>query len=622
MNRNIHHLSFVAAAAVALVACSRELQEKPANEYDYGTLTAVLPTTRTGIDMSQNVVWNSGDEIMVYSAAFPLGLKYSTESDQEASGAFNPEGESVTGDKLYAVYPVAAANGGELSGESIDIDFGGLATQGYSSILDPTADITKVPMVAVSSGKKLVFSNLCGGMKFRIADWQDIGIMVKSIEIKANGGESLTGKGKVNLADGTYSLTGGENSVTLTFENGVSIGTGGHRDQAQSFIAFLPAGKYSKGFTFTVTDTDGKVYTKSADGEITLVPGVVTPLKALPLTVYYGKANCVRTATAGEVTIDITPYYSFSEDFTYTGTLAEGKNPAVKAKVLWQHTISSGSGDVVGTPAVSGNELKVPVKGTFGNALVAICDAADKVLWSYHIWVSESEDIPYRNDVAGEFRMMDRNLGAVSTTLKDQNSYGCFYQWGRKDPFPRPVPVARPTSAAKYKNPDVELTANANATEETGTVGYTLSHPDTRLLDAANWSKAGMPVNLWGNSEGNEKGGKGVKTIYDPCPEGYRVADPMCYSMGWKKDKAFCDANYGYNFVTDGGSAKSTFPTSGYLSTTANAIEFLEYRGAVWTNATVSGKGLRFYFNNADIKNWDGMPYTNGLPVRCVKETK
>lgn len=497
MNRNIHHLSFVAAAAAVLVSCSRELQEKPANEYGYGTLTAVLPATRTSIDMSQNVVWNSGDEIMVYSAACPLGLKYSTESDQETSGAFNPEGESVTGEKLYAVYPVAAANGAELSGESIDIDFGGLATQGYSSTLDPTADITKVPMVAASNGKKLVFSNLCGGMKFRIADWQDAGIMITSIEIKANGGESLTGKGKVNLSDGTYSLSGGQSSVTLTFENGVSIGTGGYRDQSQGFIAFLPAGKYSKGFTFTITDTDGMVYSKSADGEISIEPGVVSPLKSLLLTVYYGKANCVRTAAAGEVTLDITPYYSFTDDLTHTGIPAEGKNPAVKAKVIWQHTISSGGGEVVGTPAISGNELRVPVKGTFGNALVAICDAADKVLWSYHIWVSESEDIPYKNDVAGEYKMMDRNLGALSTKLKDQNSYGCFYQWGRKDPFPRPVPVTRPTAADKYKNPDVELTPNTAATEETGTIGYTLSHPDTRLLDASSWYKAGMPEGLW-----------------------------------------------------------------------------------------------------------------------------
>ena len=623
MNRNIH-ISLIALTALSLASCSRELKDNADEGKDnvVGTLTAVLPATKTGIDMSGNVVWHSGDAIMVYSASSPLGVRYTTESDQETSGAFNPDGESVTGEKLYAVYPASAADGATLSGESIDIDFSGLATQSYSGALDESAHISEIPMVAASSGKKLVFTNLCGGLKFRIADWQDIGIMVKSIEIKANGGETMTGKATVNLADGTFSLKDGSDAVTVSIDGGMSIGTAGHRDEAKDFIAFIPAGKYAKGFTFTVTDINGMTYTKSTEKEISVEPGVVTPLKSLLLTLYFGKANCIRTASAGDITFDITPYYSFAEDFTYSGTAITSANPAVKAKVLWQHTISTGSGDVVGTPTIAGNELKVPVKGTYGNALVAICDSGDKVLWSYHVWVSEAEDVAYKNDAAGEFTMMDRNLGAVSLKFKDQNSYGCFYQWGRKDPFPRPVPLDRPTAAAKYKNEDVELTQTAAASEETGTVGYAISHPDTRLLDAATWYKAGIPEGIWGNATGNGTEGKGVKTIYDPCPEGYRVADPMCYSMGWKKDKAFCDANYGYEFVTDGGSSKTMFFTSGYLSANANCVEFLEYRGGLWTNAPVSGKGLRFYYNNADVKNTDGMAYTIGLPVRCMKDNR
>lgn len=623
MNRYIH-IGIIAAAALSLASCAKESQEKTVDmQENGGVLTAVLPSTKTAIDMSGNVVWNSGDQIMVYSSGSPLGAKYSTESDQETSGAFNPEGESVTGDKLYAVYPASAANGAQLSGENIEMDFAGLAEQTYSGALDASANISKVPMAAVSSGKKLMFSNLCGGLKFRIADWQDMGIMVKSIEVKANGGELLTGKATVNLADMTYTLKDGGSAVNVNIDGGISIGTAGHRDESKDFIIFIPAGKYSKGFTFTITDNDGMVYTKSTTQEITVAAGVVTPLKSLLLTLYFGKANCIRTAAAGDITFDITPYYSFSEDFSYSGTAVSSANPAAKAKVLWQYAISTGSGDVIGTPTISGNELKVPVKGTFGNALVAICNSADKVLWSYHVWVSEAADINWTNATAGDFVMMDRNLGAVALKFKDQNSYGYFYQWGRKDPFPRPVPLDRPTSASKYKNPDVELTKTAAATEETGTVGYAIANPDTRLLDAATWMKAGtMPEGIWGNPTGNNESGKGVKTIYDPCPEGYRVADPMCFSMGWKKDKASCDANYGYEFVTDGGSSKTMFFTSGYLSTNANCVEFLEYRGGLWTNAPVSGKGLRFYYNNADVKNSDGMAYTTGLPVRCMKETK
>ena len=265
MNRYIH-IGIIAAAALSLASCDKESQEKTVDMQEKGgALTAVLPSTRTAIDMSGNVVWNSGDQIMVYSSARPLGAKYSTESDQETSGAFNPEGESVTGDKLYAVYPASAANGAQLSGENIEINFAGLAEQTYSGALDASANISKVPMAAVSSGKKLMFSNLCGGLKFRIADWQDMGIMVKSIEVKANGGELLTGKATVNLADMTYTLKDGGSAVNVNIDRGISIGTASHRDESKDFIIFIPAGKYSKGFTFTITD---KVYDRAMPIEL------------------------------------------------------------------------------------------------------------------------------------------------------------------------------------------------------------------------------------------------------------------------------------------------------------------------------------------------------------------
>ena len=57
--------------------------------------------------------------------------------------------------------------------------------------------------------------------------------------------------------------------------------------------------------------------------------------------------------------------------------------------------------------------------------------------------------------------MMDRNLGATSVTPKDQNAYGVWYQWGRKDPFPRPLDIVR-SSATTVDNK--ELTANASRT--------------------------------------------------------------------------------------------------------------------------------------------------------------
>ena len=105
--------------------------------------------------------------------------------------------------------------------------------------------------------------------------------------------------------------------------------------------------------------------------------------------------------------------------------------------------------------------------------------------------------------------MMDRNLGATSVTPKDQNAYGVWYQWGRKDPFPRPLDIVR-SSATTVDNK--ELTANATTSAEVGTVSYTISNPDIRIFSANDWHNEWRNNGLWGNSDGLTKN---VKTVYD-----------------------------------------------------------------------------------------------------------
>ncbi|MGM9764982.1 MAG: hypothetical protein ACI3ZO_01365 [Candidatus Cryptobacteroides sp.] len=621
--KSINIMSLALLCAIA-AGCAKD-NAAPENSVGHstGSITGIIPSTRTSLDMSMDVVWNSGDRIMLFSPECPGGQAYVTESSQTKEGAFNSEGESTPGTKRYAVYPASAVEGATLSGETVKVDFSAAAVQGFAGALDANADISILPMTACSGNDKFAFKNLFGGIKLQMVDYQDLGIMVKKVEITSLDGLQIAGKADVNLVDGTFTLAadGGASSIVLDLGAGVSIASGGSFESVADFIAFIPAGTYSKGFRFTITDTEGRIYKKEMASAITVEPGFVTPLKAVPLSLYYGKANCCQTAVSGTVDIDITPYYTFSPDFIYENIKVEGNTSLAKsAKVIWQHPVSGESGDVVGTPSIKDNLLQVPVKGLKGNALVGICDASGNVLWSYHIWVSEINDLKYTNETAGDFTMMDRALGAVSVTLKDQNSYGYFYQWGRKDPFPRPVPLTRPTSDDKYKNADVELTANTASTAETGTIGYAVSHPDTRILDAKSWYFGGTPAGLWGNSKGTYEGGKGVKTIYDPCPEGYRVADPMCYSMGWQFDKDYCNANYGYNFIVDGGSVTSAYPTNGFLSANGNAVEYLEYRGYLWTNAFGDTGGVRFYYNNASIKNTDQNVPSIGMAVRCIKE--
>lgn len=71
-----------------------------------------------------------------------------------------------------------------------------------------------------------------------------------------------------------------------------------------------------------------------------------------------------------------------------------------------------------------------------GNALIAVRDADGRILWSWHIWVTDydpSSQAPKLNGLS----WMTRNLDALSDDYDETGSAkGFVYQWGRKDPFP------------------------------------------------------------------------------------------------------------------------------------------------------------------------------------------
>ena len=90
-------------------------------------------------------------------------------------------------------------------------------------------------------------------------------------------------------------------------------------------------------------------------------------------------------------------------------------------------------------------------------------------LWSWHIWTTAAFDrngikvqtyetrprnglAPYANITKREFKMMDRNLGAASgkaTKVAEEaiKTYGVYFQFGRKDPFPAAGVMTRTNDA-------------------------------------------------------------------------------------------------------------------------------------------------------------------------------
>lgn len=193
---------------------------------------------------------------------------------------------------------------------------------------------------------------------------------------------------------------------------------------------------------------------------------------------------------------------------------------------------------------------------TEGNALVAAVDASGRILWSWHLWITEydpSNDYTTQPNANGTtWTFMDRNLGATSMIHGDFDSFGMIYQWGRKDPFPGAADFTVMNDDYTYEV-DGEPTLydyDGNVLPKIGSLAsphgsidlsvanplvfYTNIKKDTGEID-----EYGDPVmvddwltgdwievpddDLWG-------GVSHKKTIYDPSPVGYKV--PVCDESG------------------------------------------------------------------------------------------
>lgn len=646
------HILTILASALLLGSCTNVEELTPGTApgtseiQDADAVVALFERTRTSLDMSGNVVWSSGDRIRLFAETAPGGGTYVTTSEGTRTGIFAPDNSSqtVTADTRYAVYPAAAAEGAELTGTTLDIDLSILAEQPYVQSLGAGADLSPVPMIAVSEDNTFLFRNICGAVQLQVSDWQNLRIKIRSVAVKTLGGEQIAGKATVDFADGSCTVAKGSDATTVTVVcgEGANIAGGNDPQKGSGFLVFLPAGTY-EGFAFTLTDTEGRCYAVETAQPVTVEAGVVTPLKTLPLTLYYGTANCYRVAGAQTIAIDAAPYYTFSDRFVHEGLrcLDAAGSPTgapQSARIVWQQPATNASGDVVSTAAMEGTTLKVTTSGQLGNALVAVCDAAGEILWSYHIWVSDAADIVMKNladlsaeDENFEYRpeatLLDRNLGATSTEVKDRNAYGLFYQWGRKDPFPRNLQATRP-GGSPYEADPSPLEKTATADDSNSSMGWATKHPDTRLLASNDWHLACRIQGLWGNPDAKFLGsgkvapawtvGTGVKTVFDPCPEGYRVPEGIVFSGLTDKDKGNCNAQYGYMFDCDGAGTTNYFPTVGYLNKSTDRMMYLEYRAYLWSNVPGGTGCYYFYYNNSNL-NYEELDRAAGLGIRCMK---
>ena len=300
--------------------------------------------------------------------------------------------------------------------------------------------------------------------------------------------------------------------------------------------------------------------------------------------------------------------------------------------------------------------FRVPETFHEGNAVIAIKNSSGTILWSWHLWFTVTDLASLAQTYNSGAVFMDRNLGALTRTHSNSNTfdYGLMYQWGRKDPFQNSVSPGFTSGYVSSSDwatcyiPATLGTAESRAVVSNPTVASMVAYPTTfsngsyfnSSLDRDNWA-SDITEDLWQES----------KTIFDPCPSGWKVPDKSAWNdqfILWLNGHSF----YTDGFYIDEGGIKCRFPgiaarmpqavygshlgTSYKLMNGEGALERTSYYHVlVWAQNGVLLKE-KFYFeddgmygltsnptgvyNYSDFGRVRNLYKTRGGSVRCVRE--
>jgi hypothetical protein len=291
------------------------------------------------------------------------------------------------------------------------------------------------------------------------------------------------------------------------------------------------------------------------------------------------------------------------------------------------------SGTFTGTRTNDYFKVTIPAGTEPGNFAVAVKDASDHILWSWHLWVTNYEPDKYDGSgwtTLGNYTvpggqvqsydgamwqsggalygkvMMDRDLGsiadsysaAVSTAATKTSRGQLYYQFGRKDPFPAaglstiprvPGPV---TIATSVNNPTTWYTYIGNWTSDADGTDYLWNDPNVLLTS-------------------------GAKSIYDPCPIGWRLPLDGTWNDFSTATFFWQDSPVGrvYNNST------VFYATVGYRVSNTSVLGYIGTIGSYWSASPYSGvSGQGFDFVNTSIAQQSHGYRAIGIDARCSQE--
>ena len=314
-----------------------------------------------------------------------------------------------------------------------------------------------------------------------------------------------------------------------------------------------------------------------------------------------GPANCYVVNRPGTYTFKATK-----------GTTTEALASIGSVEVLWEtwgNTDNVTANSVISAVDFEKDQVYFQIAQDYhaGNAVIAVRNDMGTILWSWHIWVPETEITTGLYNLS-RYYTMDRNLGALVAATSAgaaPESVGLLYQWGRKDPF---VGIGNLSTAESANVAGEKMTLHGGQMS----TAKTIKNPTMFADFEGNWNSS-TQNSLWDEEKG----------VYDPCPPGYRVPYrseylPFTNSVedipGW----AYMPENNVFSI----GNPLTYYPLGGYLSWNGT-YQNVGKGERVWTSRAHDTAKYAYNFrvspdgNNISYGN-SGKEKANGYAVRCV----
>ena len=591
------------------VACTKEIaapeqdnvQEEATEQLE---LSASLSDVRTSLS-GFKTLWSKDDEIAVRKkwsdGSTSRWYKFTAAlTEDPASATF--AGIIATGENytLEAVYPYesALASGDKAINLIIPSEQAAKAGSFGEKAAVAVGECLEV------NGKALIFTNVGSAMKFKLVHDASSVVITSTSD-----GAPVAGK---------FSYSGGK--LTKLSDAVSSVTVSGEMKAGETYYAIVAPGTYK--ISAAISGEKVKESSAEIEFEANVINnlGIIADVNQIP--------NCYIVKPGTKVQIPVYKAFAMWEKSAWGNNYKpSAENLATVVQVLWE--------DEKGllTNIIGDNKDQLPVSseskaierfftveaagGKTGNAVVSIRFDGE-LRWPIHIWVTDYAGSSYQASNGMEF--MDRNLGATSTNVTEPASYGVYYQACRPNPFPGP---GSNNSAAAMRK--IYVPSGAEVTVTKGEIWGNDQGQSIRraIKDPLLFVTSGSEPYSWITTDAGATDSAaefwpsrqtgGVKTAYDPCPEGW-----MLPTYG---DTSPFASLSNYSSAVHGNIAKSgRLKFNGQFDAGGSAT-------MLWCGDATGPKTCALYMswdssNNPKEVNPDtNYSRGNALPVRCVKET-